>query len=48
MNPKILGNTYSLYGVINHSGYSLNHGHYYSYCHDGKAWKEYNDEMVRE
>lgn len=46
-NPLIQGNKYSLYGVINHSGHSLNYGHYYSYCHDGTTWKEYNDSIVR-
>jgi hypothetical protein len=39
---------YDLYGIVIHSGYSANSGHYYSYCKDinKKSWYECNDSCV--
>jgi len=38
---------YELYGVLVHSGFSCNSGHYYSYCKNPKGkWHCYNDSNV--
>ena len=38
---------YELYGVLVHSGFSCNSGHYYSYCKNPKGkWHCFNDSNV--
>jgi ubiquitin carboxyl-terminal hydrolase 36/42 len=46
--PSVQQLRYDLYGVINHVGSSLDHGHYFSFCLDGPTWRRYDDERVSE
>lgn len=40
---------YDLYGVVIHSGYSTNSGHYYSYCKTQQdKWYECDDSCISE
>uniref|UniRef100_A0A7S3DCQ0 ubiquitinyl hydrolase 1 n=2 Tax=Palpitomonas bilix TaxID=652834 RepID=A0A7S3DCQ0_9EUKA len=39
---------YELYGVLVHSGYSVNSGHYYCYVKDGRKWFVVNDSQYKE
>ena len=40
--------SYSLFAVINHSGVSMHHGHYYCYaCDESDVWHLLNDSVVR-
>ena len=39
---------YDLYGIVIHSGYSADSGHYYAFCKEsnGQRWYECNDSHV--
>ncbi|EDO32736.1 predicted protein, partial [Nematostella vectensis] len=48
-NPKGPPLKYKLYGVLVHSGYSCNSGHYYCYVRGSNdCWYNMNDSMVRQ
>lgn len=47
-SPLGNGDCYKLNAVIFHHGYSLNHGHYYTYARESDKWLLFNDAIVRE
>ncbi|CAD5115462.1 DgyrCDS4434 [Dimorphilus gyrociliatus] len=47
-SPSNNGDKYHLNAVIFHHGYSLSHGHYYTYARESDQWILFNDAVVRE
>ncbi len=50
LNPENFNTKYKLKSIINHSGASLNFGHYYTYAYSSihEKWYNFNDDTVME